>query len=66
VLFTALLGAQKRDQWLHLRAEIEALTDNWLTLALKSLAIINSRSGSRTSCYCGNMLSSVFLNSFHK
>ncbi|XP_064607276.1 eyes absent homolog 4-like isoform X5 [Liolophura sinensis] len=39
-----LLGPQKREQWLQLRQEIEGLTDNWLTLALKSLSIINSRS----------------------
>ncbi|TNN82552.1 Eyes absent 4 [Liparis tanakae] len=34
----------KRDAWLQLRAEIEALTDSWLTHALKSLSIISSRS----------------------
>ncbi|KAK7502127.1 hypothetical protein BaRGS_00006491 [Batillaria attramentaria] len=39
-----LLGHQKRDQWIQLRQEIETLTDQWLTLALKSLSIINSRS----------------------
>ncbi|ESO06669.1 hypothetical protein HELRODRAFT_106264 [Helobdella robusta] len=39
-----LLGAQKRELWLQLRSEIEVLTDNWLTLALKSLSVINSRS----------------------
>ncbi|BFY99590.1 hypothetical protein BsWGS_02631 [Bradybaena similaris] len=39
-----LLGHQKREQWLQLRQEIETLTDSWLTLALKSLQIINSRS----------------------
>jgi hypothetical protein len=38
-----LIGPQKREQWLQLRSEIEGLTDTWLTLALKSLAIINSR-----------------------
>ncbi|VEN57974.1 unnamed protein product [Callosobruchus maculatus] len=38
-----LLGASKRDDWLQLRAEIEAVTDNWLTLANKCLALINSR-----------------------
>ncbi|XP_062622302.1 eyes absent homolog 1-like isoform X5 [Saccostrea cucullata] len=38
-----LIGPQKRDQWLQLRQEIESVTDNWLTLALKSLQIINSR-----------------------
>lgn len=38
-----LIGPQKRDQWLQLRQEIESVTDNWLTLALKCLQIINSR-----------------------
>ncbi|BFZ16673.1 hypothetical protein BsWGS_19712 [Bradybaena similaris] len=38
-----LLGPQKREQWMQLRQEIETLTDSWLTLALKSLQIINSR-----------------------
>ncbi|OPJ73042.1 protein phosphatase EYA4 isoform X13 [Patagioenas fasciata] len=39
-----LLGPTKRDAWLQLRAEIEALTDSWLTNALKSLSIISTRS----------------------
>lgn len=39
-----LLGPAKREQWLQLRAEIEAETDNWLTLATKCLTLINSRS----------------------
>nr|AHA91757.1 Eya [Euprymna scolopes] len=39
-----LLGPQKREQWLQLRQEIENMTDSWLTMALKSLNIINSRS----------------------
>ncbi|XP_067140082.1 eyes absent homolog 1-like isoform X1 [Centruroides vittatus] len=39
-----LLGPAKREQWLHLRSEIETLTDSWLTLALKCLSIIHSRS----------------------
>ncbi|PSN54252.1 Eyes absent 1 [Blattella germanica] len=38
-----LLGT-KREQWLQLRSEIEAMTDNWLTLAIKCLTLINSRS----------------------
>ncbi|XP_072397368.1 protein phosphatase EYA2 [Diabrotica undecimpunctata] len=38
-----LLGASKREQWLQLRSEIEAVTDNWLTLANKCLTLINSR-----------------------
>ncbi|MXQ95494.1 hypothetical protein E5288_WYG003318 [Bos mutus] len=39
-----LLGPAKRDAWLQLRAEIEGLTDSWLTNALKSLSIISMRS----------------------
>nr|QRF78318.1 Eya [Euperipatoides kanangrensis] len=39
-----LLGPAKREQWLQLRSEIEAMTDSWLTLALKCLSIIHSRS----------------------
>uniref|UniRef100_A0A8B9L2E7 Eyes absent homolog n=1 Tax=Astyanax mexicanus TaxID=7994 RepID=A0A8B9L2E7_ASTMX len=39
-----LLGPAKREAWLQLRAEVEALTDSWLTTALKSLSIISSRS----------------------
>ncbi|XP_077866232.1 protein phosphatase EYA1 [Saccoglossus kowalevskii] len=46
----AVLGPEKRETWLQLRAEIEALTDSWLTLALKSLTLINSRSN------CTNVL----------
>ncbi|XP_018571818.1 eyes absent homolog 2 [Anoplophora glabripennis] len=38
-----LLGSSKREQWLQLRAEIETVTDNWLTLANKCLTLINSR-----------------------
>lgn len=41
---TGMLGPQKRDQWLQLRAEIETMTDNWLTLALRSLNIVHERS----------------------
>ncbi|GCC26340.1 hypothetical protein chiPu_0004756 [Chiloscyllium punctatum] len=39
-----LLGPTKRESWLQLRAEIEALTDSWLTVALKVLTLIHSRS----------------------
>ncbi|GAB6022270.1 Eyes absent 1 [Chamberlinius hualienensis] len=39
-----LLGQNLREQWLELRSDIEALTDNWLTMALKCLNIIHSRS----------------------
>ncbi|CAH1126528.1 unnamed protein product [Ceutorhynchus assimilis] len=39
-----LLGSNKREHWLQLRQEIEAITDNWLTLANKCLTLINSRS----------------------
>ncbi|CAN8001723.1 unnamed protein product [Ixodes hexagonus] len=46
----ATLLGPKRDQWLQLRSEIEAHTDNWLTLALKCLSVIHSRSS------CANVL----------
>ncbi|XP_061934328.1 eyes absent homolog 4 isoform X1 [Apis cerana] len=39
-----LLGAAKQEQWLQLRSEIEVLTDNWLTSAVKCLSLINKRS----------------------
>ncbi|XP_075233906.1 protein phosphatase EYA1-like isoform X2 [Lycorma delicatula] len=38
-----LLGPGKRDHWLQLRSEIESTTDNWLTLAIKCLTLINNR-----------------------
>ncbi|XP_066590348.1 eyes absent homolog 4 isoform X2 [Prorops nasuta] len=45
-----LLGPQKREQWMQLRSEIEVLTDNWLTSAVKCLNLINKRS------HCINIL----------
>lgn len=39
-----LLGPAKRETWLQLRMELEAITDSWLTLALKALTLIHSRS----------------------
>ncbi|XP_078043583.1 eya transcriptional coactivator and phosphatase 2 isoform X1 [Augochlora pura] len=45
-----LLGAAKQEQWLQLRSEIEVLTDNWLTSAVKCLSHINKRS------HCINIL----------
>ncbi|XP_044577134.1 eyes absent homolog 4 isoform X2 [Cotesia glomerata] len=44
-----LLGA-KRESWLQLRSEIELLTDNWLTSAVKCLSLISKRS------HCVNIL----------
>lgn len=41
--FVGLIGAPKRENWLQLRAELEALTDLWLTHALKALDLIHSR-----------------------
>ncbi|XP_075702311.1 protein phosphatase EYA2 isoform X3 [Rhinoderma darwinii] len=38
-----MIGAPKRETWLQLRAEMEALTDLWLTHALKALNLIHSR-----------------------
>ena len=42
-LSIGLIGAPKRETWLQLRAELEALTDLWLTHSLKALNLINSR-----------------------
>ncbi|VFV32025.1 eyes absent homolog 2 isoform 1 [Lynx pardinus] len=42
-LVRGLIGAPKRETWLQLRAELEALTDLWLTHSLKALNLINSR-----------------------
>lgn len=39
-----MLGPAKREDWLQVRSEIEVVTDNWLTLAMKCLTLINSRS----------------------
>ena len=41
--FAGLLGPAKRENWLQLRMEMEALTDSWLTRALKALTLIHSR-----------------------
>ncbi|XP_006000536.1 eyes absent homolog 2 [Latimeria chalumnae] len=41
-----LIGPAKREVWLQLRAEMEALTDLWLTHALKALNLIHSRPNS--------------------
>ena len=42
-LDVGLLGPAKRETWLQLRMEMEALTDSWLTLALKALTLVHSR-----------------------
>lgn len=42
-IFSGLIGPSKREQWLTLRSEIEAVTDNWLTLATKCLNHIHAR-----------------------
>uniref|UniRef100_A0A6Q2XDR8 Eyes absent homolog n=1 Tax=Esox lucius TaxID=8010 RepID=A0A6Q2XDR8_ESOLU len=54
-----LLGPAKREAWLQLRAEIEALTDSWLTLALKALTLIHS---SLSVCLCSVCLSLTCLH----
>lgn len=38
-----LLGQHKRDQWLQIRAEIEAATDSWASLVMKCLSVIAQR-----------------------
>lgn len=37
------MGQQKRDQWLQVRSEIEAATDNWSALIMKCLSMIAQR-----------------------
>ena len=52
---TGLLPPAKREQWAHIRSEIEAITDNWLTLVSKCLDLINSRWASEQEkciCFC--------------
>ncbi|CAK8691262.1 unnamed protein product [Clavelina lepadiformis] len=39
----AILPAHGRDAWLQLRGDLESVTDNWLTLAMKSLNLIHQR-----------------------
>lgn len=43
IYYLGLLGPGKRDAWLQLRADIELHTDDWLTMAVKCLNVINSR-----------------------
>lgn len=38
-----LVGPQKRDEWLRLRQEIENLTDQWVSHAIKALSVISAR-----------------------
>ncbi|ELW48254.1 Eyes absent like protein 2 [Tupaia chinensis] len=45
-----LIGAPKRETWLQLRAELEALTDLWLTHSLKALNLISSRQVAPPNC----------------
>ncbi|XP_035715783.1 eyes absent homolog 2 isoform X2 [Folsomia candida] len=40
---SGMINPQVREQWVHLRSEIEALTDNWTSLVMKCLSVINSR-----------------------
>ena len=39
----SLLAPHDRDTWLQIRQDLETVTDSWLTLAMKSLSIINQR-----------------------
>ncbi|MEE6475700.1 hypothetical protein FKM82_010839 [Ascaphus truei] len=41
-----LFGPAKREAWLQLRADLEVLTDSWLSNALKSLSLISTRNNS--------------------
>uniref|UniRef100_A0A8C4ECR8 Eyes absent homolog n=1 Tax=Dicentrarchus labrax TaxID=13489 RepID=A0A8C4ECR8_DICLA len=54
-----LLGPAKRDAWLQLRAEVEALTDSWLTHALKSLVGTNPYS---TDIYSRSIRCSLYVS----
>lgn len=40
---SGMLPHTAREQWLSLRNEIEAITDNWASLTLECLSLINSR-----------------------
>jgi len=39
----SLLPSHSREAWMQLTSDLEAITDNWLTLAVKSLQIISRR-----------------------
>ncbi|XP_039271228.2 protein phosphatase EYA2-like [Styela clava] len=39
----SLLAPHDRETWLQIRQDLETVTDSWLTLAMKSLNIINQR-----------------------
>lgn len=45
-LCAALLSPLKRELLLRVRSDIETVTDSWLSTAIKSLLLIQSRSGS--------------------
>ncbi|XP_078486913.1 protein phosphatase EYA4 isoform X1 [Ciona intestinalis] len=49
----SLLPNHGRDAWAQLRSDLENVTDSWLTLAMKSLNIINQRSN------CVNVLATT-------
>lgn len=38
-----MLGQDERNKWLQTRSDVEMLTDNWLTMTLKCLAMIAQR-----------------------
>lgn len=38
-----LLGPAQREEWLQVLHDLETVTDNWLSLAIKCLALINQR-----------------------
>lgn len=41
--FLGLLGPAQREEWLQVLHDLETVTDNWLSLAVKCLALINQR-----------------------
>ena len=61
-IYLDLLGPPKGDAWVTLRMELDQLTDNWLTLAMKCLAEIHRRLA-QTTCSCDfRPLGSIILN----
>lgn len=39
----SLLAPHDRESWMQIRQDLESVTDSWLTLAMKSLNIVNKR-----------------------
>lgn len=61
LLSSGLLNPMKRELLLRLQSEIENVTDAWLSTALKSLLLIQSRSEHSTACVYLSTAPSVCL-----